>query len=140
MRRLYKSSVISILLALVASTILAKSPVLKSINLVEAGYFLEGAEFELVKQKYGCSLKGTGYGETGKKQYEFYFDNKVLIEAYYTSYRYDRPINEVDDDDDSFVDREVVYGENPKENAEFLKLFYQLKKLITAENLVRCSL
>ncbi len=139
MRRLYHSSLALVLLAITACSSLANGSVLQAIDFMEPESFLEGAEFELFKEKKGCSLKGIGYGETGQNQYELYFDGSDLNKANYVSYRYGRPITEVKNDTDMFVVEKIDYGKNSREDAKFVGLFNQLKKLISSENLARCT-
>ena len=68
MKRLYKSSVSLLLLALSISAYpsLSKGLVLQTTELIDSDSFLEGAEFELTKQKNSCLLTGVGYEETGQ--------------------------------------------------------------------------
>lgn len=139
MRRLYHSSLALVLLAITACPSLANGSVLQTIDFMEPESFLEGAEFELFKEKKGCSLKGIGYGETGQNQYKLYFDGSGLNKANYVSYRYRRPISEIKSDADMFIIEEIDYGNNSQKDTEFLGLFNELKKLITAKNLVKCN-
>ncbi len=139
MRRLYQSSLALVLLAITACPSLANGSVLQTIDFMEPESFLEGAEFELFKEKKGCSLKGIGYGETGQNQYKLYFDGSGLNKANYVSYRYGRPIAEIKNDADMLVVEKIDYGNNSGEDAKFVDLFNQLKKLITAKNLVKCD-
>lgn len=71
---------------------LAKEAVLQTVELTEADHFLEGAGFNLTKDKNGCVLRGVGYSESGKREYVFRFNKYGIKTAHYIESRYAVPI------------------------------------------------
>ena len=92
MMRSHQNSIVLILLSVVACTSLAKEAVLQTVELTEADHFLEGAGFNLTKDKNGCVLRGVGYSESGKREYVFRFNNYGIKTAHYIESRYAVPI------------------------------------------------
>ncbi len=137
MRRSYRSSMPLLLLSMIACTSLPEHTVLQTIELMEAKHFIEGASFNLLKRREGCLLQGTGYGESGKRDYTFYFDDRGITAAHYQESHYARPIY-IDSTVKVVKTTKSIYKENSEENEAFEALFNDLEGLITQSNLARC--
>ncbi len=135
--RLYRSSMPLLLLSMIACTSLPEHTILQTVELMQTKHFVEGASFDLIKQREGCLLQGTGYGESGKRDYTFYFDDKGITAAHYEESRYAQPIY-VDSNVKIVKTTKSVYKENSEENEAFEALFNDLQALITQSNLAHC--
>lgn len=135
--RSYRSSMPLLLLSMIACTSLPKHTILQTVELMQTKHFVEGASFDLIKQREGCLLQGTGYGEFGKRDYTFYFDDRGITAAHYEESRYARPIY-VDSNVKIVKTTKSVYKENSEENEAFEALFNDLQALITQSNLADC--
>lgn len=135
--RLYRSSMPLLLLSMIACTSLPEHTILQTVELMQTKHFVEGASFDLIKQREGCLLQGTSYGESGKSDYTFYFDDKGITAAHYEESRYARPIY-VDSNVKIVKTTKSVYKENSEENEAFEALFNDLQALITQSNLAHC--
>ena len=112
----------------------------------------EGGGIELEKNKGGCLLILSVYGETGQEKYKFKFKKNNLLSTSYFKYGYQNGLISIDDDlkefiaddhgqeNDGSMDLIVNKLFIGNENRNITKKFYTYKKKIPSKVLIRyCS-
>jgi hypothetical protein len=139
----YKMVVVTVLLCwqLSACNTINKveaSQVLQVIDLSEAGMSTEGAEFTLTKVADSCELKGTFYGEMGRRDYFYQFKSEQILKAHYIEHRYEAPIT--GDSEVSISQSEQHdFKESSTTERVLLETLQEIKPYIDKGNLRQCG-
>jgi len=139
----YEMVVVTLLLCwqLSGCTIVNKTEapqVLQVIDLSEAGMSTEGAEFTLTKVADSCELKGSFYGEMGRRDYFYQFKSEQILKAHHIEHRYEAPITS---------DIEVSIGQTEQHDLKessttkrvLLDTLQGIKPYIRKDNLRKCG-
>lgn len=112
--------------------------VLQTVRFDSSEYFPEGGEFQAIKQKSQCSIKGTIYAESSQGEYAFDFKDSHVIKATEISLIYEAPIY-IDNNPKIAKKIKKSYHQDSDKNADMLEIFELIYDQLSQKTLLACQ-